>query len=146
MADSHRIYLRPKMSKMDNWANGSFRMIAQDVEDVIKDFDDEWKKALEETTTLPAGTVQTDPSDKGKDKVGSKKKDTVEVPPPAQKRKDTAEVPPPAQRKKDAVEVPPEAQKRKKSKASKPTIETALKEDGYELIAARLQDTMRDSF
>ena len=26
MADSHRIYLRPKRSKVDNWANGSFRM------------------------------------------------------------------------------------------------------------------------
>ena len=46
MADRHRIYLRPKRSKRDNWANGWFRMTAQDVKDVIKEFDDEWKQAL----------------------------------------------------------------------------------------------------
>ena len=64
-------------------------MTAQDVEDVIKDFNEEWKKALE---YVPAGNVPTetapiDPSDKGKDKVGSKRKDPVEVPPEAQKNK-----------------------------------------------------------
>ena len=97
-------------------------MIAQDVEDVIKGFDEEWKKALEDATagTLRAETAPIDPLDKGKDKVGSKRK--------------------------DAVEVPPAVQKRKKFKASKPTTETALKEDDYELIVARLQEAMRDSF
>ena len=75
MADSHRIYLRPKGSRTNNWENGSFRMTAQDVEDTIKDFDEEWKKALEDAI---AGNVQTDtaplgPLDKGKDKVGPKK-------------------------------------------------------------------------
>ena len=40
MAESHRIYLRPKGFRTDNWAIGSFRMTAQDVEDVIKAFDE----------------------------------------------------------------------------------------------------------
>ena len=40
MANNHTIYLRPKGSRMDNWENGSFRMTAQDIEYVIKDFDE----------------------------------------------------------------------------------------------------------
>ena len=71
MADRHRIYLRPKRSKRDDWANGWFRMTSQDVADVIKDFNDDWKQALEDTTVPPLGTTQTDPSDKGKEKEGS---------------------------------------------------------------------------
>ena len=57
MVDFHRIYLRPKRSKRDDWANGWFRMTVQDVTDVIKDFDDEWKQALEDTTAPPSGTA-----------------------------------------------------------------------------------------
>ena len=114
IADRHTIYLRPKGFRKDDWAIGLFKMTAHDVEDVIKGFDEEWKKALEDATAgnVPVYIAPIDPLGKGKDKVGSKRK--------------------------DAVEVPPVAQKRKKSKASKPTIETALKEDDYELIVARL--------
>ena len=89
-------------------------MTTQDVEYVIKDFDEEWKKALEDATVgnVPVITTPIDPLDKGKDKVGSKRK--------------------------DAVEVPPVAQKKKKVKFSTPTTETALTEDEYDLIASRL--------
>ena len=62
------------------------------------------------------------------------------------KRKDAIEVPLVAQKRKDAEEAPPEAPKKKKFKASKPTTETALKEDDCELITTRLQEAMRDSF
>ena len=61
IVDKHTIYLRPKGFRMDNWAIGSFRMTAQDVEDVIKDFDEKWKKALEDAIALPPSTTQTDP-------------------------------------------------------------------------------------
>ncbi len=54
-----------------------------------------------------------DPLDKGKGKVGFKRKDAVEVPPVAQKKK-------------------------KKVKFSTPTTEITLTEDEYDLIAARL--------
>ena len=108
-------------------------MTAQDVEDVIKYFDEEWKKALEDATVAPPGTGQIELVDKGKDKVSSQTKDIAEVPPLTQKRK-------------DAEEVPPGAPKKKKTKASKEPTETALKEDDYELIATILQDAMRDSF
>ena len=40
MADSHIIYLRPKRTKRDDWAPDWFRMTVQDVENVIKGFDD----------------------------------------------------------------------------------------------------------
>ena len=93
MVDHHRIYLRPKREKRDDWANGWFRMTVKDVEDVIKDFDDDWKQALEDTTPLPSGTAQTDPSDKGKDKVGTQTQDTAQVPLPGEQKKDSQQVP-----------------------------------------------------
>ena len=122
IADRNTIYLRPKGFRKDDWAIGLFRMTAQDVEDVIKDFDEEWKKELEYATagTIPTDTAPTDPLDKGKDKVGSKRK--------------------------DAVEVPPAARKKKKFKASNPATHIALTEDDYDLIAARLKEEMWDSF
>ena len=57
MADSHRIYLRTKRSRRNDWANGWFRMIVKDVEDIVKDFDDEWKQYFEDTTPLPSETT-----------------------------------------------------------------------------------------
>ena len=104
MADSHTIYLRPKGFRTDNLAIGSFRMIAQDVEDVIKDFDEEWKKALEDATAgnVPTDTTPLGPLDKGKGQAGVKRKDPVEVPPAAQKRKDVEEVPQRHQRRKNS--------------------------------------------
>ena len=101
MADSHRIYLRPKRYRRDDWANGWFRMTARDVEDVVKDFDDEWKQAFEDTTPLPSETAQTDPSDKGKDKVETQTQDTAQVPLPGEQKKDSQQVPPEAQMTKE---------------------------------------------
>ena len=122
IADRHTIYLRPKGFRMDDWAIGLFRMTAQDVEDVIKYFDEAWYKALEDATAgnLPADTAPIDPLDKGKGQVGVKRKDVVEV--------------------------PPVAPKKEKVKSSMPTIETALTEDNYDLIASRLKEEMWDSF
>ena len=93
MADSHRIYLRPKRSRRDDWANGWFRMTSKDVEGVIKDFDYEWKQAFEDTTPLPSETAQTDPSDKNKDKVETQTQDTSQVPLPGEQKKDSQQVP-----------------------------------------------------
>ena len=121
-------------------------MTAQDVADVIKDFDDEWKQALEDTTAPPSGTAQTDPSDKGKDKVGSQMQDTAEVPLPGEKRKDPQQVPPEAQPTKDGEEGTPEAQKKKKQKATKLPLKTTLTEDDYELMEMRMHDTLEGLF
>ena len=70
--DRHTIYLRPKGFRKDDWAIGLFRMTVQDVEDVIKGFDEEWKKVLEDATVgnVPADTAPIDPLDKGKGQVG----------------------------------------------------------------------------
>ena len=78
--------------------------------------------------------------------MGSKRKDPVEVPPEAQKKKDAQEVSPEAQKQNDTEEVPPDEHKRKKSKATKPTLETALTDDDYDQIAARLKEEMKDTF
>ena len=56
MADSHRIYLRPKRTKRDDWAPDWFRMTMQDIENVIKGFDDQWRQEYEDTTPLPMET------------------------------------------------------------------------------------------
>ena len=103
MVDSHVIFLRPKRSRTDKSANGSFRMTAQDVEYVIKDFGEEWKKALEDVAAgnSPTNTPPIDQLGKGKYKVGSKRKDPVEVPLEAHKKKDAQEVSPEAQEKND---------------------------------------------
>ena len=55
-------------------------------------------------------------------------------------------MPPQAQKRKDAEEAPPEAPKRKKAKATKPTLETALTDDDYDQIIARLKEEMKDTF
>ena len=73
MADNHSIFLRPKRYRTNNWANGSFRMTTQDIEEFIKDFCEEWKKALEDAiaANVPTDTPPIDQIDKGKEKVGS---------------------------------------------------------------------------
>jgi len=110
-------------------------MTAQDIEVVIKDFGEEWKKALEDAATAkkPTDTPPLDQIDKGKEKVGSKRKDPQEVPPEAQKTK-------------NGEEETPEAQKRKKSKSTKPALEIALTDDDYDQIATRLKEEMSDTF
>ena len=80
MADSHLICLRPKRTKRDDWAPGSFRMTVQDVENVIRGFDDQWREEYEDTTPIPAETAQTGPPEKGKDKLDTEAHQTTEVP------------------------------------------------------------------
>ena len=79
----------PKGIKKNDWAIGQFKMTSQDIEDVIKDLDDDWKKALEDAAagSLPIDTAPIDPSDKVKGKVGFKRKDAAEVPTSAKKKK-----------------------------------------------------------
>ena len=93
MADSHLIYLRPKRTKRDDWAPGSFRMTARDVEGVTRDFDDQWKKEYEDTAPLSSDTAQTEPQDKGKDKPDTQTQSTAEATLPGEKRKNSQQVP-----------------------------------------------------
>ena len=79
MVDRHRIYLRPKRNKRDGWADGWFRMTAQDIEGIIKDFDAQWKQEYEDTTPLQSDTAQTDPVDKGKDRVDTQTQDVEDT-------------------------------------------------------------------
>ena len=88
--DRHTIYLRPQGFKKHNeWAIGLYRMTAQEVEDVIKSFDDDMKKAYEDATSgiVPVDTAPLDPKDKGKEKVGFKRKDAKGHSAPVKKKK-----------------------------------------------------------
>ena len=120
MVHHHRIHLRPKRTKRDDWALGWFRMIAQDIEGIIKDFDDQWKQEFEYTTPLQLDTAQTNPFDKNKDKVETKTQDAE-----------------------DLLEEEP---KKKKQKVTKPSGEIKLTPHDYEQIAARIKDRMSDTF
>ena len=66
--------------------------------------------------------------------MGSQTQDIAEVPLPGEKRKDPEEAP---------LDSP---MKKKKQKATKLPLKTALTDDDYEQIAARLKDEMDDTF
>ena len=66
-------------------------MTIQDVENVIKGFDDQWRQEYEDTTPLPMETDQTDSPKRGKEKLDTQAQGTTEVPPPRDKRKDLPE-------------------------------------------------------
>ena len=68
------------------------------------------------------------------------------MPLPREKRKDPHQVPLEAQMTKDGEEGTPEVHKRKKKKATKLPLKTALTDDDYEQIVARLKDEMEDTF
>ncbi len=112
------IYLRPRGFKKHNeWAIGLYRMTAQEVEDVIKEgFDDDMKKAYEDVLSgiVPVDTAPLEPSDKGKEKIGSKRKDAEATSGPSKKKKKTITI----------VELQG----------------SVMTEDEYDLIAARIQE------
>ena len=97
MADSHLIYLRSKKTKRDDWATGSFRMTARDVEGVIREFDDQSKKKYEDTAPLSSNSAETEHQDKDKDTTDTQTQSSTEVPLQRKKRKPAQQVPPKAQ-------------------------------------------------
>ena len=135
MADSHRIYLRSKRTIRDDWAPSWFRMTAQDVENVIRGFDNQWQQEYEDTTPLPTGSAETDPMEKGKDKMDTQAAGTEEAPLPGVKRKKPAGGP---------AEVAT-TKKKKKHKATKPASQATLTDEDYELIATRTSDVLKDT-
>ena len=93
-------------------------MTAQEVEDVIKAFDDDMKKAYEDAISgiVLVDIAPLDPADKGKEKVGFKRKDAEGPSAPAKKKK-----------KKVTIVEPQE-----------PT----MTQDEYNLITVRIQEQM----
>ena len=87
MADSHLIYLRPKKTKRDDWATGSFRMEARDIEGVIRDFDDKWKQEYEDTAPLSSDSEDTEHQNKGKDKADIQMQSSTEEPLTGEKKR-----------------------------------------------------------
>ena len=90
-------------------------------------------------------TYQTDPPERSKEKLDTQAQGTTEVPPPRDKRKDLPEGSVETPTTKTGSQGTTETQQRKKQKTSKPTLNTALTDDDYELIATRTCDTLKDS-
>ena len=135
MANSHRIYLRPKRTIREDWAPGWFRMTAQDVENVIRGFDSQWQREYEDTTPLPPGSAETDSSEKGKDQMDSPAAGTAEAPLPGVKRKKSTG---------GQTEVAT-TKKKTKHKATKPPSQATLTDEDFELIATRTSDELKDT-
>ena len=121
-------------------------MTVQDVENVIRGFDDQWREEYEDTTPILAETAQTGPPEKGKDKLDTEAHQTTEVPLHGQKKRDVPKESATTPSTKDGSQETTTTQGRKKQKTSKPTLKTALTEDDYELITTRTCDTLKDSF
>ena len=98
-------------------------MTAQEVEDVIKEgFDDDMKKAYEDALSaiIPVDTTPLEPSEKGKEKMGYKRKDAEATAGPSKKKKKTVTI------------VEPQG--------------SVMTEDEYDLIAARIQEQLNKRF
>ena len=95
-------------------------MTVQDIKGIIKDFDDQWKQEYEDTTPLQSNTAQTDPVDKGKDRVETQTQDI----------EDTSE----------------EEPMKKKMKVTNPSGEIKLTANDYDQIIVRIRDRMSDTF
>ena len=70
-ADMHRIYIKLCGSKNVYWLAGAYRMEPEDIEEIIKDWPEEWK-----SSTVDLIDSDEDPpkyKDKGKEKIDKKK-------------------------------------------------------------------------
>ena len=43
MVDLHRIYIEPRSVKTKDWYTGSYRMVQDDIEEIIKEWPKEWR-------------------------------------------------------------------------------------------------------
>ena len=72
MADMHRIYIMPRGVKEKDWYTGAYRMEQQDVEEIIKEWPEEWKNPTIELSD--SHEEQEKEKEKGKEKIGEKNK------------------------------------------------------------------------
>ena len=76
MADMHRIYIKLRCVKDQDWYNGAYQMDQQDIEEIIKEWPEEWRNLARDISDsdedLEAGKDKE--KDKGKEKIGEQKK------------------------------------------------------------------------
>ena len=121
-ADIHRIYIKPCGVKNVDWHNSAYHMESKDINHIIKDWPEEWKRSIVDLSE--SNEEATKEKDEGKEKLGEKKK-----------KERVGE-------KNKAPKEDPEPHKRKKSKSHKPPLEGQLGLVNYENIATRVQETL----
>ena len=72
MADMHRIYIRLRGVKGQDWYTGAYRMDQQDIEEIIKEWPEEWKNPV--VDIRDSDEEKETEKEKGKEKIGEKKK------------------------------------------------------------------------
>ena len=71
VADMHRIYIKLCKIKKVDWHTGEYRMEPEDIDEIIKDWTEEWKSFTVDLSDLDEEPPKD--KDKGKEKLGEKK-------------------------------------------------------------------------
>lgn len=127
MEDMHRIYIKPWGIKEKDWYTRAYRMEQQDIEEIIKEWPEEWKNPAIDLSDSDDDQEQETKKEKEKEKIGEKKK-----------KEHTGE-----KRKASQEESMP--RKRQKRKAHKLPTDARLGSVDYDNIATYVQDTLEGS-
>ena len=71
MADIHHIYIKTCGVKTKNWYTGSYRMVQADIEEIIKEWPEEWRNSDDIHSDSEEDNDKE--TDKGKQKIGEGK-------------------------------------------------------------------------
>ena len=66
MVDIHRIYIKPHEVKGTDWHTGAYRMEQEDVEQIVKEWSEDWKNS----TVDVSDSDEEKGNEKGKEKIG----------------------------------------------------------------------------
>lgn len=69
--DMNIIYIKPRGIKNVDWHTDAYRMEPEDIDEITKDWTEEWKSSTLDMTNLDENTLKE--KDKGKEKLGEKK-------------------------------------------------------------------------
>lgn len=119
----HRIYIRPRGVKGQDWYTRAYQMEQQDIEEIIKEWLEEWRNPainLSDSNEDQEKETETE-KDEGKEKIGEKKK-----------KEHTGE-------KRKASQEESTLQKRRKRKARKPPSNAQLGLADYDNIETFVQ-------
>ena len=127
MADLHRIYLKPCGVETKDWYTGSHRMSQVDIEEILKEWPEEWWNPTDIHSDLEEGTDKE--VDKGKQKQGEGKGKEKQL----------------ESEKRLASEDEPTSHQKEKRKAIKDPYEPKLNPKDYNHISTSVQDILEES-
>ena len=127
MADLHRIYLKPHDVQAKDWYTGSYRLSQADIEEIIKEWSDEWRNPND----IHSDSEQDSDKEvnKGKQKLGEGK---------GKEKQSESE-------KRPASQDETTSHHRKKRKATRDPYEPKLNPKDYDHITTSVQETLEGS-